>query len=105
MLPPAVKVKVVVVRVAGFIGLLKVAVMIAVFGQTRVEAFGGVTAVTVGGVSGSPGLPAPACLSGSLQPAMTTASTNAGIHILLTINLSMRFSSLHSHKLFRSARS
>jgi hypothetical protein len=98
-------VNVAVVMVRGFIGLLKVAVMIVALGQATVEPVGGVTALTTGGVSGLLGFPAPAFLSGSLQPAMTTASKNAGIHILLTINLSMRFSSSHSHKLFRSARS
>jgi hypothetical protein len=38
----------VVLIVAGFIGLLNVAVMTAVLGQTRVEPFGGVKEVTVG---------------------------------------------------------
>jgi hypothetical protein len=47
--PGPIKVKVVVLRVAGFIAWLKVAVIIAVLGQVMAEPFGGVTAVTVGG--------------------------------------------------------
>ena len=39
--------------VAGFIVWLNVAVITAVLGQTRVEAFGGVTEVTVGGGHGA----------------------------------------------------
>jgi hypothetical protein len=39
----------VVLIVAGFIAWLNVAVITAVLGQTRVEPFGGVTEVTVGG--------------------------------------------------------
>src|SRR5437868_709091 len=80
--------------VAGFIALLKVAVTTGVLGQTRVEASGGVTNVTVGGVSGSPGFPAP--LSGSPHPARRTANRNAKsaeIQILLKFNLRIRFSS------------
>lgn len=44
--------------VAGFIGLLKVAVITVEPGDPRVEPSGGVTEVTVGGVSGTPGFPA-----------------------------------------------
>ena len=46
--PGPVKVKVVVLMVAGFIAVLKVAVMTAVLGQVTVERLGGVTEVTVG---------------------------------------------------------
>ena len=44
--------------VAGFIALLNVAVITAELGEARVEPRGGVTEVTVGGVSGAPGFPA-----------------------------------------------
>src|ERR1700721_2527546 len=84
--------------VAGFMSLLNVAVITAVFGQTRVEPSGGVTRVTVGGFRGPPGFPAPAFLSGSPHPAIRTANKNAGIHILRTVNLRMRFSSSPSYK-------
>jgi hypothetical protein len=53
--------------VAGFIALLKVAVTTAVLGQTRVEASGGVTKVTLGGVRGSPGFPGPLSVAASGQ--------------------------------------
>jgi len=89
-----VTVKVETVIVAGFIGLLNVAVITAVLGQTSVEPSGGVTDVTVGGVSGSPGFPAFAFLSESLHPATRAASRNAEIQILLTINLRIKVSSL-----------
>ena len=41
--------------VAGFIGLLKVAVITVEPGEARLEPSGGVTEITVGGVSGAPG--------------------------------------------------
>jgi hypothetical protein len=81
--------------VAGFIALLNVAVMTAVLGQTRVEASGGVTVVTAGGVSGLPGFPAfPAFafLSESPQPATRAASRNGKIHVLITVTLYISFS-------------
>src|SRR5689334_8946498 len=92
--------------VAGFIALLKVAVITAVLGQTRVEASGGVTVIMVGGVRGSPGFPAPP--SGSPHPARTTASMNAknaAIQTLRTFNLHIRFSSssLPSDKAFHAS--
>ena len=59
--------------VAGFIALLKVAVTTAGLGQTRVEASGGVTEVTVGGVNGSSGFPALV----PQHPVRTTTSVNA----------------------------
>jgi hypothetical protein len=67
--------------------------MMPVFGQTAIDAFNGVTDVTVGGVRGAPGLPVPAFLSGSLHPIAKTVSRNAETQILLTINLRIRFSS------------
>ena len=82
------KVNVAVVIVRGFIALLNVAVMIVVLGQATVVPLAGVTAVTVGGARG---LPVPACLSESLHPAMTRASRNAGIQILETFNVLIRF--------------
>lgn len=98
--PAAVNAKVVVVRVAGFIGLLKVAVMTAVLGQTSVEPFGGVTVITVGGVRGSPGLPVPARLSESPQPAIRTANKSAGIQTLETFSMRICISSSPSHNPF-----
>ena len=50
-MPGPVKVKVVVLIVAGFIGWLKVAVT-TVLGQTLVAPLGGVTEITVGGTHG-----------------------------------------------------
>jgi hypothetical protein len=50
LVTPAFTVNVELVTVAGFIALLKAAVMTAVLGQIGVEPFGGVTSVTVGGV-------------------------------------------------------
>jgi hypothetical protein len=77
--------------VAGFIALLNVAVITAVLGQTRVEASGGVTDVTAGGVKGLTGfdgdVPAPAFLSLSLQPAIKLDKRNAAIHHLPSVNL------------------
>jgi len=86
--------------VAGFMALLNVAVITARLGQTRVEPFGGVTEVTVGGVRGLPGFPG--FLSASLHPATRTASRNAEIQTLLTINLRISFSSSPSYKAFRA---
>src|SRR5258708_1378191 len=80
--------------VAGFIALLNVAVITAGVGQTRVEPAAGVSEVTVGGGSGSPGLPAFPFLSESPPPATTrTPSRNAEIQMLLTFNLRISFSS------------
>jgi hypothetical protein len=77
--------------VAGFIGLLNVAVITAVFGQTRIDPARGVTAVTAGGVSGSPGPPIPAFLSGSPQETITTANKNAGNKILNNLKFRISF--------------
>jgi hypothetical protein len=80
--------------VAGFIALLKVALMMTpLLGQTPVEAFSGVTESTVGGVVGAPGFPAFPFLSESPHPATKAASRNAEIHTLPTINLRIGFSS------------
>jgi hypothetical protein len=86
---PEVTVNVVLLIVPGFIGLLKVAVTIAVFGQTSNEPFGGVTAVTVGGFVGLVGATGAPPLSGSPHPGVTTAivSSNANTKILFTFNL------------------
>jgi hypothetical protein len=62
-------------------------------GHTPVLPSGGVTEVTVGAVRGSPGFDALEFLSGSPHPPTRAASTNAAIHILLTINLRIGFSS------------
>ena len=50
--PVPVRVKVVVLMVAGFIGVPKVAEMTALLGHVVAERLGGVTAVTVGGGQG-----------------------------------------------------
>jgi hypothetical protein len=96
------KVNVAVLIVIGFIALVNVAVIAGVaLGQATVEPTGGVTkpAGTVGGVKGLLELPAP--LSESPHPATKTASRNAGIQILLTINLRISFSSSPSGNAFR----
>jgi hypothetical protein len=86
--------------------LLKVALTTAVLAQTEVEASGGVTEITVGGVRGSPAFPGP--LSGSPHPARRTANRNAKnaeIQFFLAFNLRIRFSSssLTSDKAFNAA--
>lgn len=100
--PPAMEetMNVDVLIVAGFIALLKVAVITAVLGHTRVEPAGGVTAVTVGGVSGASGFPDPAILSGSLQPAIRAANKNAERKISINFTLRISFSSPPSSKYF-----
>src|SRR5258708_30417970 len=86
--------------VARFIALLNVAVITAVLGQTRVEASGGVTDVTVGGVDGSPGfVGVPPVFVLALHPARTAAERNASIQRFRTINVSNSFSSSPSHGL------
>jgi hypothetical protein len=93
-----VTVKVEALMVARFIALLNVAVITAVLGQTRVEASGGVTDVTVGGVDGSPGfVGVPAVFVLALHPARTAAERNAAIQRFRTFNVSISFSSSPSH--------
>jgi hypothetical protein len=99
--PPDVKVNVVLLIVAEFIGLLNVAVIGgALFGQRRVP-FG----VTVGTVGVAVGEVGPPPTSESPHPDITTANRNAGIKILPTINLRISFSSSPSYKAFNAARS
>src|SRR6266849_1577931 len=90
--PPEVKINVEVLIVAGFIALLNVAVINAVPAKARVEPSGGVTEVTLGGVSGSLGFPAFAFLSKSRQPATRATNMNATNDIFLVLDL--RISSL-----------
>jgi hypothetical protein len=92
--PALVTVNVEALIVAGFITLLNVAVITAVLGQTRVEASGGVTDVTAGGVKGLTGFDGdvPAFLSLSLQPAIKLDKRNAAIHHLPSVNLYISFS-------------
>ena len=78
--------------VAGFIALLNVAVITAELGEARVEPSGGVTEVTLGGVSGSLGLPAFAFLSKSRQPATKATNMNATNEIFPVLNLRISFS-------------
>jgi hypothetical protein len=86
--------------VARFIGLLNAAVTTALE-QMPVEAFSGATAPTVGGVKGE--VAPPVLLSESPHPAVTTASRNAEIQILLTFNVRISFSSSPSYKAFNTA--
>jgi len=80
--------------VAGFIALLKDAVITAMFGQATVVPISGVTDTTVGGDNGVPGA---AALSGSPQLVNTTASRNTEIKILLIFDLlKMNTSLLHT---------
>src|SRR5580765_2247019 len=98
MLPPvAAKVNVDVVIVAGFIILLNTAVT-TTLGQLPAEAFGGSSETTVGGVSGEPGFPVPAFLSGSPHPETTAANTNARVQSFLKFELGITFSSLRTCK-------
>jgi hypothetical protein len=79
--------------VAGFMALLKVALMTTpLLGQTPVEAFSGVTESTVGGVVGAVAVPAFPFLSESPHPAPRAASRNAEIQILITFALCISFS-------------
>ena len=73
--PGPVSLNVEVLMVAGFIGLLKVALTTAVFGQTPTLPLGGVTTVTVGALVGEEG--PTAALSGSLHPASEPSSRSA----------------------------
>ena len=95
--PLEVKVNVAALIVIGFIALLNVAVITALLGQSP---FGRVTD-TVGRVNGE--VAPPVLLSGSPHPAITTASRNAGIQILLTFNLRISFSSSPSYKAFHAS--
>lgn len=95
------KVNVAVLIVKGFIALLNVAVITGVLGQTTAEPVGGVTEVTPGGVKGE--VAPPVLLSASPQPAIRTANRNAGIQILRTFNLRIRFSSSPCCKAFHTA--
>jgi hypothetical protein len=85
LVEPVVNVKVVVLIVAGFMALVKVALMTTGLPQVKVDPLSGFTDVTAGGVRGLPGFPA--FTSESPQPAIRTANRNAGIHILPTFNL------------------
>jgi hypothetical protein len=90
--PPVVKVNVVAgdTIVIGFIILLNSTVATAL-GQMPEGP--GSADNTVGGFRAPPGFPAPAVVSASLHPAITTANRNTGIQILLSLNLRIRVSS------------
>ena len=90
---PEVNVKVVVLIVAGFIALVKVALITTGLPHVKVEPVSGFTEVTAGGVVGLPGLFAPELASGSLQPASRPANRNAGIQSLVNLELRISFSS------------
>jgi hypothetical protein len=78
--------------VAGFIALLNVAVITVVLEEARVKPFGGVTEVTLGGVSGSLGFPAFAFLSKSPHPATRATNMNATNDIFPVLNLRISIS-------------
>ena len=85
---------------AGFIALLNVAVITVELGEARVKPSGGVTEVTVGGVSGSPGFPAFAFLSKSAHPATKVTNMNAANDIFPVLNLHISFSCSAGDKAF-----
>jgi hypothetical protein len=93
LVAPVVKVNVVVLIVAGFMALLKDALITTGVPQVRIEPARGFTDDTWGGVRGLPGFPAPGFASESPQPAIAMASRKTGIQILLTFNLRISFSS------------
>ena len=76
--------------VAGFIALLKVALIMAVLGHTPALPFGGVTRITVGGVVGGVASP---FLSGSLHPMAKLTNRSAVNQILFLLCVRMRASS------------
>jgi hypothetical protein len=80
---PVVKVKVVVLMVAGFMATLKLAVT-TVFGHAPAAPLGGATAVTVGGIK-----PRLVALSASLHPVATISNRNTGNQILGLLYLRM----------------
>src|SRR5947209_4911190 len=65
-------------------GLLNVAVMMVLFGQTPAVPAGGVTEVTVGGVTGLPGF-ATMFASGSPQP-ISNAVSDINMRIAILLN-------------------
>ena len=105
LVEPVNKVNVVVLIVAGFMALLKVALMITGLPHVKVEPLRGFTEVTAGGVKGLTGFPAPEFASGSLQPAIARANRNAGIQILQTFDVRISFSSSPSCKPLHTSRS
>ena len=101
LVAPAVNVKVVVLIVAGFMALVKVALMTTGLPHVKVEPVRGFTEVTAGGVRGLPGFPA--FVSESPQPASTPANRNARIHTLVNFSLRISFSPSFRDKSFLSA--
>jgi hypothetical protein len=69
--------------VAGFIALLKVALIMALLGQTPTVAFGGVTRFTVGAVCGAAGLPAFGLLLGLQHPAAKPSNMSSAANKIL----------------------
>ena len=101
LVAPVAKVKVVVLIVAGFMALVKVALMTRGLPQVKVEPLRGFTEVTAGGVRGLPGFPTFG--SESPQPASRPANRNAGIQTLVNLNLRISFSPSFRDKSFLSA--
>jgi hypothetical protein len=94
-------VKVVVLMVAGFMALVKVALMTTGLPQVKVEPLRGFTEVTAGGVRGLPGFPTFG--SESPQPVSKPANRNAGIQTLVNFSLRISFSPSFRDKSFLSA--
>jgi len=103
LVEPVANVKVVVLIVAGFMALLKVALMTTGLPHVKVEPLSGFTEVTAGGVSGLPGFPAPEFASGSPQPASRPANRIAGIQTLVDFNLRISFSPSTRYQAFPTA--
>jgi hypothetical protein len=99
LVEPVNSVKVVVLIVAGFIALEKVASMTTTLPHVKVEPVSGFTEFTAGGVSGLPGFPA--FVSESPQPESRQAARNTVIQTLVNLNLRISFS-LNSCKVFRT---
>jgi hypothetical protein len=91
--PREVKINVELLIVAGFIALLNVAVITVEANEATVEPSGGVTELTLGGVSGSPGFPAFAFLSKSAHPATKATNRSATNDIFPVLNLRIGFCS------------
>src|SRR5436309_5644263 len=91
-LPPGpAKVKVGLLMVAGFMSLLKVALIMAVLGQTPTLPLSGVTRTTVGGVAGDEA--ATPFLSGSPHPAVKMSNRSAANQILWILYIRIHTSS------------
>jgi len=98
---PVANVNVVVLMVAGFMALVKDALITTGLPHVNTEPFRGFGEITAGGVRGSPGFPAR--VSASPQPASRPAIRNAGIQTLLDFDLRISFSPSTPYKAFPTA--